>query len=134
MHQQRSNQYSVNAVSTVANAELSPTTVCFASSTGKLCCVSSSIFGFCNTSETRRLRTSPVSRRACRRAQLRMANEQSGGGDTTDPPPGHVITTALEVAFRAVWVQLLTAGIGREYEAAITDFCVACIAARKAGM
>jgi hypothetical protein len=57
-----------------------------------------------------------------------------GGGSAPDPaPPGRVITAALEVSFRAVWLQLLTAGVGDGYQAAITDFCVSCIAARKAG-
>lgn len=50
-----------------------------------------------------------------------------------NPPPGKVITTALEMSFRAVWIQLLTAGVGEAYELAIANFCVACVAARKAG-
>jgi hypothetical protein len=57
----------------------------------------------------------------------------SGGGAAPEPPAGRVITAALELSFRAVWLQLLTAGVGDGYTAAITDFCVACIAARKAG-
>lgn len=59
--------------------------------------------------------------------------ESKNPSDGKEPPTGKIITTALEVAFRTVWIQLLTAGIGQEYEAAITDFCIACIAARKAG-
>lgn len=55
------------------------------------------------------------------------------GDGPDDPPPGKLISTALDIGFRAVWIQLLTAGVGPEYEAAITDFVVACIAARKAG-
>lgn len=65
--------------------------------------------------------------RAPRRAVMKL------GDGPDNAPPGKIISTALDIGFRAVWVQLLTAGVGPEYEAAITDFVVACIAARKAG-
>jgi hypothetical protein len=48
-------------------------------------------------------------------------------------PPGKLISTALEISFRTVWLTLLTKGVGDEYERAIVDFVVSCVAARKAG-
>lgn len=74
--------------------------------------------------------------RRATRQRVRMAADgasPSGGGDSEESPGGRVISTALEVGFRTVWIQLLTAGVGEGYEAAITAFVVACIAARKAG-
>lgn len=50
-----------------------------------------------------------------------------------DRPEGSVITRALELSFRAVWIQLVTRGVGQEYEAAIQEFVVTCLAAYKAG-
>lgn len=49
------------------------------------------------------------------------------------PPEGGMITAALELTFRAVWVQLMTSGVGQGYEEAIEQFIVACATAYKAG-
>lgn len=59
----------------------------------------------------------------------------AGGGsfEGDEAPAGRVISTALEVSFRTVWVNLLTSGVGQAYEESIQQFCVACVAARKAG-
>lgn len=48
-------------------------------------------------------------------------------------PDGNTITNALEITFRTVWIRLMTAGVGQEYEAAIEQFVVACVTAYKAG-
>lgn len=48
-------------------------------------------------------------------------------------PDGGMITAALELTFRAVWVQLMTSGVGQGYEEAIEQFIVACATAYKAG-
>lgn len=74
-----------------------------------------------------------------RRAHLRASADDSGtspaGGpsDGEQAPDGKTITAALEVTFRAVWVRLLTTGVGEEYAGAIQAFAVACAAAYKAG-
>lgn len=71
--------------------------------------------------------------RAARARSRAAAMKLGGGGGGDDAPAGKLISTALDIGFRAVWIQLLTAGVSEAYEAAITDFCVACVAARKAG-
>lgn len=50
-----------------------------------------------------------------------------------EAPDGSTITKMLEVSFRAVWIRLMTAGVGPEYEHAIQGFVVSCVAAYKAG-
>lgn len=55
------------------------------------------------------------------------------GGGSSPPPDGATITKALEVTFRGVWINLVTAGISAEYETAIEQFIVACVTAYKAG-
>lgn len=58
--------------------------------------------------------------------------------DATPPqkgeaPDGSTLTGALEISFRTVWIRLLTTGIGKEYDDAITAFIIATMAAYKAG-
>ena len=50
-----------------------------------------------------------------------------------EPPDGRIITKALEICFRNVWIRLMTSGVGQEYNDAIKAFVVACVAAYKAG-
>lgn len=57
----------------------------------------------------------------------------SGASDGDEAPGGRLISTALEVSYRTVWINLLTSGVGDAYEESIQQFCVACIAARKVG-
>lgn len=64
--------------------------------------------------------------------------QASGGGSSGSEgsgaaPEGPIITKALETCFRNVWVRLMTAGVGPEYDNAIQAFVVACVAAYKAG-
>lgn len=60
-----------------------------------------------------------------------------GGNDPTpqkgEAPDGSTLTHALEISFRSVWLRLLTSGIGKEYDDAITAFIIATMAAYKAG-
>lgn len=49
------------------------------------------------------------------------------------PPEGSLLTQALEVSFRNVWIRLMTSGVGQEYNDAIVAFVVAVAAAYKAG-
>jgi hypothetical protein len=83
----------------------------------------------------RRASCSPAHRlaRAARTQRSARMAMDGGEGGSNEVPPGKLISTALEISFRAVWLTLLTKGVGNEYERAITDFVVACIAARKAG-
>lgn len=57
----------------------------------------------------------------------------AGPGGAGGPPEGPIITNALEVTFRNVWIRLMTAGVGPEYDGAIQAFVLACVAAYKAG-
>lgn len=57
----------------------------------------------------------------------------AGPGGPGGPPEGPVITKALEISFRNVWIRLMTAGVGPEYDDAIQAFVVSCVAAYKAG-
>lgn len=50
-----------------------------------------------------------------------------------EPPEGAVISKALELSFRNVWIRLMTSGVGPEYEEAIQAFVLSCMAAYKAG-
>ena len=64
---------------------------------------------------------------------LRGSVMTMGGGSPGKAPDGNTITEALEITFRTVWIRLMTAGVGAEYEAAIEQFVVVCVAAYKAG-
>lgn len=74
-----------------------------------------------------------------RRVQPRAAADNgnntgnAGGDESEQAPDGRTITAALELTFRAVWVRLMTSGVGEEYAGAIQAFAVACAAAYKAG-
>eukprot|EP00177_Eucheuma_denticulatum_P000181 GFKZ01000323.1.p1 GENE.GFKZ01000323.1~~GFKZ01000323.1.p1 ORF type:complete len:246 (+),score=33.09 GFKZ01000323.1:338-1075(+) len=50
-----------------------------------------------------------------------------------EPPSGSTISKMLEVSFRNVWLRLISAGVGGEYDAAIQQFVIACVTAYKAG-
>lgn len=50
-----------------------------------------------------------------------------------EAPDGSTLTGALEISFRTVWIRLLTSGVGKEYDDAITAFIIATMAAYKAG-
>jgi len=71
-------------------------------------------------------------RPARRPARPRMAADRESE-PFNEPPKGTVITKALEISFRNVWIRLMTAGVGPEYEDAIQTFVVASVAAYKAG-
>lgn len=68
-----------------------------------------------------------------------MASSAEGGtpepgpGESKDPPSGSSITKILEVTFRAVWIKLMTVGVGEDYETALKQFVMGCMAAYKAG-
>lgn len=57
----------------------------------------------------------------------------SNNDSNNEPPNGRIITKALELCFRNVWIRLMTMGVGQEYNDAIEAFVVACVVAYKAG-
>lgn len=77
-----------------------------------------------------RCRRSTTPTRRCRPPKTTVCQLPN---DQNPVPEGKVITRALELSFRAVWVHLVTQGVGQAYEAAIQEFVIACIAAFKAG-
>lgn len=86
------------------------------------------------TARPRRMR---VVQRSAARMQMMSGGgaggSESGGAGGGEPPEGRVITKALEMSFRNVWIRLMTRGIGQEYEDAIQGFVLSAIAAYKAG-
>ena len=71
------------------------------------------------------------------RSPLRMADESSppppDSGGSKPAPSGGNITQVLEVTFRAVWIKLMTVGVGEGYESALKQFVAGVMAAYKAG-
>lgn len=80
----------------------------------------------------RRRRSRPVLNTAHRVLSMQSDNPSSSS-QKGDAPDGSTLTGALEFSFRSVWIRLLTSGIGKEYDDAITAFIIATMAAYKAG-